>query len=654
VVQQGASALTLLSSANPSLFGASVSFTASLTAAGSSATGTVTFSDGATVLGSAPLNAGSAQFSSAALVIGAHPITAAYAGDANHTSSQSAVLSQQVLQAGAVTLASSADPSIAGTIITFTATVAAPQGVAPTGTVIFKDGAAAIGTSSVNAAGVASLSLATLAVGQHSIIAVYGGDANDQAASSNLVAQTVQTAGTSVTLISSANPSLAGAPLTLTSTVVGRGGAVTGVVTFEDGTTALGAANLNASGVATFIVSGLAPGLHSLIAVYGGDANNLESASPALAQSVVQTTTVFLSSNQDPSLTPDPVTFTAAVSNGGSQHPSGTVVFTDGTTPLGTATLDVSGTATFTAASMTAGQHAIHATYSGDASNLAGSSATMTQSVQLRPTTNLLTASSTSLTGGQQVTLISVVRFSGPVTPTGTVTFLSQGTVLGTSTLDSTGVATLTVNLLSNSPTVAATYSGDGIYATSTSPATSIVVAKPTQFTLEINPSALTLQTQQHTTTTLTLSSLNNFSDTLDLGCLGLPFAATCTFTSDQVALAGGATQTTQLVVDTGSPLTAGPEARLEAHGVGSLAAFLPGGVLLGLLFYRSGRRMRKGLGGLLILLLLLAGLSTGLTGCAGLQVNGTPPGTYVFQVTASGSGTGVTQSMNVTLTVSQ
>jgi large repetitive protein len=653
VVQQGASSIALASSANPSLFGANVTFTVNLTVTGSAATGLVTFSDGATVLGSSPVNAGSAQFNTAALAIGAHPITAVFNGDANHAASPAASLSQQVLQAGAVTLGSSVNPSIALTSITFTATIAAPQGVAATGSVTFKDGAAAIGTSTVNAAGVATFSLATLAVGQHSIVAVYGGDANNQASSSSTLAETVQTAGTSVTLISSANPSLAGAPLTLTSTVVGKGGAVTGVVTFEDGTIALGAASINPSGVATFIVSGLAPGLHSIVAVYGGDANNLSSSSPVLAQSVRQTTTVSLSSNQNPSLTPDPVTFTAVVSNGGSLRPSGTVTFTDGTTALGTATLDVSGTATLTAASMTAGQHAIHATYSGDALNLAGSSATLTQSVRLRPTTNLLTASSTSLTGGQQVTLISVVRFSGPVTPTGTVTFLSDGTTLGTSALDSTGVATLTVNLLSSAPTVTAIYSGDSIYSTSTSPVTTITVAKPTQFTMQMNPAAMTMQSQQHGTATLTLTSLNNFSDTLDLGCLGLPFAATCTFTKDQVALTADGTQTMQVVIDTGSPLTAGSEAKLERSSARSLAAmaFLPGGLLLGLLFWKAGRRMRSGLGGLLTVL-LLAGLSTALSGCGGLQINGTPAGTYVFQVTASGSGTGVTQSMNMTLTV--
>ena len=77
----------------------------------------------------------------------------------------------------------------------------------------------------------------------------------------------MQTAGTAVSLISNVNPSIASAPLTLTSTVIGKGGNVTGTVTFQDGTTTLGATNLNASGMATLTVSGLTPGSHSIIAV---------------------------------------------------------------------------------------------------------------------------------------------------------------------------------------------------------------------------------------------------------------------------------------------------------------------------------------------------------------------------------------------------
>jgi hypothetical protein len=141
----------------------------------------------------------------------------------------------------------------------------------------------------------------------------------------------------------------------------------------------------------------------------------------------------------------------------------------------------------------------------------------------------------------------------------------------------------------------------------------------------------------------------------MNLGCLGLPFAATCTFSTDSVALAANGTQTIQIVVDTGSPLTAGPQARLEQRPSGRFAelCFLPGAALLGMAFWRGRRRMRASLA-ILTMLLLLVGLSAGLTGCGGLQVNGTPAGTYVFQVTATGTGTGVTHSMDVTLTVTQ
>lgn len=655
VIQIATSVTTVTSSVNPSTFGASVTFSASVTTNGGAATGTVTFSDGAAVLGTAGLSSGAAVFSTSTLALGAHSITAAYGGDANDAASQSAVLSQQVQQAGPVTLTSSANPSIAGASVSFTATIAAPQGAAVTGSVSFKDGATTLGTASVNGFGVATFSTSTLAVGQHSIVATYNGDTNNHAASSSLLLQTVQTAGTTVTLISSANPSLASASLTLTSTVVSTGGIVTGTVTFQDGTTTLGAANLNGAGVATLVISGLTPGLHSITANYGGDANNLPSTSPALAESVVLVTTVSLVSSENPALALDAVTFTATVTNGSSKAPSGTVVFNDGTKVLGTVALSAAGTASFTTTALTVGSHAISAVYGGDTLNVAGTSPVLSNPVQLRPTTDSLTASSTSLTGGQQVTLISVVRYSGPVTPTGTVSFVSSGTTLGTITLDSTGVATLTLNLLTSAPTVTATYSGDSVYAASTSTQTSITVAKPTQFTMQLNPAAVTLQSLQNGTTTLTLNSLNGFTDTLDLGCLGLPFAATCTFAQDKVVLGANGSQTIQVVVDTGSPLTSGPQARLEHRDTGSIATlcFLPGGLLLGLALWRGRRKMSKRLAGL-VLMLVLAALSAGLSGCGGLHINGTPPGTYVFQISATGTGTGVTQAIDVTLTVTQ
>jgi hypothetical protein len=81
------------------------------------------------------------------------------------------------------------------------------------------------------------------------------------------------------------------------------------------------------------------------------------------------------------------------------------------------------------------------------------------------------------------------------------------------------------------------------------------------------------------------------------------------------------------------------------------LACALPAGLFLGLLLW-SARRNRRYIGGLL--LLLLTTFSIGLSGCGALQINGTPPGTYNVIVTAQGLKTGVTQSVNVTMTVTQ
>ena len=78
-------------------------------------------------------------------------------------------------------LTGSSTPAAAGSALTFTATVA---GVAPTGSVTFYDGAATLGTGTVNGSAQASLTTSSLAVGTHSITARYPGDAGNLASTS--------------------------------------------------------------------------------------------------------------------------------------------------------------------------------------------------------------------------------------------------------------------------------------------------------------------------------------------------------------------------------------------------------------------------------------------------------------------------------------
>ena len=100
---------------------------------------------------------------------------------------------------------------------------------------------------------------------------------------------------TKTALVSSPNPSNFGQLVTFTATVTSTGkGAPTGTVSFFDGTTNLGTSPLNSSGVATFMISTLTVGTHSITAMYNGDANFEPSTSPVLKQ-VVQQADVMLS-----------------------------------------------------------------------------------------------------------------------------------------------------------------------------------------------------------------------------------------------------------------------------------------------------------------------------------------------------------------------
>src|SRR5207244_991616 len=154
-------------------------------------TGTVTFQDGASALGTGTLSGGTATFTTSGLTAGTHSITAIYGGDANFAGSTSPVLTQTVNKAASSTsVASSNNPSISGTAVTFTATVTSSATGTPTGTVTFQDGASALGTGTLSG-GTATFTTSGLTAGTHSITAIYGGDANFAGSTSPVLTQTV-------------------------------------------------------------------------------------------------------------------------------------------------------------------------------------------------------------------------------------------------------------------------------------------------------------------------------------------------------------------------------------------------------------------------------------------------------------------------------
>jgi hypothetical protein len=185
----------LTAAPNPSSFGQSVIFTATVKSGSLLGTGSVTFKSGGQTLATRTLNSsGNAILTFSALPAGTNTVTAVYAGNANFLGSTSAGLTDVVHKAATTTtLASSGSPATHGTAVTFTATITPAFKGNPTGTVTFKDGSTVIGTAGVSGSThQAKITTSTLAVGTHQITASYGGQANFSASTSAVLQQVIQ------------------------------------------------------------------------------------------------------------------------------------------------------------------------------------------------------------------------------------------------------------------------------------------------------------------------------------------------------------------------------------------------------------------------------------------------------------------------------
>jgi hypothetical protein len=161
---------TLTSSPNPSAYGQTVVFTATVgSSIGAPPDGeTVTFKKGTTVLGTGALSGGSATFATSTLKVGTTSVTAVYGGDSKFAGS-SKTMSQVVDKATTTTtLTSSLNPSKVGQSVTFTASVAPQFSGTPTGKVAFYDGTTALKTVLLSG-GVAKFTISTLTSGTHTI-----------------------------------------------------------------------------------------------------------------------------------------------------------------------------------------------------------------------------------------------------------------------------------------------------------------------------------------------------------------------------------------------------------------------------------------------------------------------------------------------------
>lgn len=466
---------------NPSNLSQIVVFTAAVVpSAGGTETGTVTFLDGTTSLGTATVSSNVAQLSLSSLSVGSHSITAKYSGDGNFTASTSSAVTQTVNQATTTTaVASSLNPATFGQSVTFTVTVQPSVSGTPTGTVTLLDGTTSLGTSSLPSGGIAQFTVGGWSAGSHSVTAVYSGDANFTASTSAPLVETVNQGSTTTAISSSANPSAFDQSVTLTATVQSPAGTTAaGVVTFMDGSSSLGSATLS-SNSAQLVVSALTVGTHTITASYAGGANLSGSTSTALSQVVNgASTTTSVSSSTNPSTFSQAVTLSATIQTAFGGSATGTMTFLDGTTALATVTVS-SNAAQLSLSGLSAGSHSITAKYNGD-TNFAGStSAALTQTVNQASTTTAVVSNTNPSAFGQTVTFTASVQSSSSGTPTGNVTFFDGGTSLGSVSLSGTSAQLTLASLSLGSHSITAKYNGDSNYTASSSASLTQSVSQP-------------------------------------------------------------------------------------------------------------------------------------------------------------------------------
>ena len=448
----------LTSSVNPSAYSQSVTLTANVTGNGGTPTGSVTFKDGATSLGTFQLTNGTATLNDSSLTVGSHSITASYSGDSNFQLSISSSLTQTINQATtSTTLASGLNPSSANQSLTFTTTVTSQYGGALSGNVTFKQGATPLQTVALTNG--QAIYTTSLNAGSFSITATYSGDSDNLGSTSAALTQTVNQASTSTTLASSVNPSAANQPVTFTAIVTSQyGGGVSGNVTFKQGITPLSTVSLS-NGKASYATSFNA-GTFSITAVYSSDSNNLGSTSVALTQMVNQaSTSTALASSVNPSAANQSVTFTATVTSQYGEAVTGNVTFKQGTTQLSTVFLS-NGKVSYTTA-LNAGTFSIMATYNGDSNNQGSSSATLNQTVNPATTSTALASSLNPSWVNQSVTFTAAVtsQFGEPVS--GSVTFKQGSTPLSTVSLGNSQASYMTTYASAGTRSITATYNGD-------------------------------------------------------------------------------------------------------------------------------------------------------------------------------------------------
>ncbi len=689
----GDTTATTLNSANsPALTTDTVTYTVTVTrtstTAGTAApAGSVSLSEGNTLLASAPLIAGPSSSSTASLPAllsspGTHILTATYIPATAATFPSSGTLTQTITAPPPITLLLTTTPDTAtlGQTVTLSAAATSPSPLPSPAIITFLDGASPLATVPLPANGVATLPVSSLTIGTHPLTAVLR-VANSTMARSTSTVVSVRINGLATTLTLTASPSptaFATALITLSAILspavpLPSGATLGGTVTFFDGTLPLGIAPLSPDGQATLSTSALVAGPHTLSASFSGNTVLAPATSADLTEVINAnpTTTQLLAPSQSTAFAP--ITLAAHITASTTSTriltpvctpactPVAVTFFADtstGRTTLGTVPVDPNGGATLTL-TPAAGTYSLSAVFLG--TPLFATSTSALDTLLVSPAITALTVSANPNPAYQHgaVTLSAVLTAPGiPAADLiGTVAFLEGATTLGSPSLaaaqsfpypsPSVGTHTITA-IFSGAPSLIG------------SSATVIITVLASDFILAVKDTTLTIPTTHHASTTIAINTTGSLADLIDISCANLPQSAHCTFSPATHDLTATNTSAGTLTLDTDALLNyAG--SRTPSTGPGSqtlttlLAFAIPSTLLAGLSRLRRHRRnssdTRTTLPHLLAAFLLSVATIT-VSGCSGIIPPHVPPGTYPVTITGHARSAGIEHSTTLTLIV--
>jgi len=318
----GSSTALTSSPASPTVFGQTVTFTATVTGSGTP-TGQVTFKDGAATIGTKTLVGGVATLTKSNLSVSTHPIKAVYGGDGTFAGSTSNQVDHQVIKADTTTTITSdlPDPSVFGqpVVVNFTVVASGDGSGTPTGNVTVDDGAGATCVGSVGSAGSCTLMFST--PGNKTLTATYASDANFNSSSSSGESHDVDPADTTTTVTSSPNPSVTDQEVTITANVTANSpgaGTPTGQVQFKSNGSNIGGPVALVGGSASVTHTFTVSGTFTIAADYTNTDGNFEDSDGSTTHNVNPTPpdlSVTKTDSPDPVNVGDNLTYVINVTN---------------------------------------------------------------------------------------------------------------------------------------------------------------------------------------------------------------------------------------------------------------------------------------------------------------------------------------------------